>query len=202
MEKLDIRGRFNDTEIWEPYMLGDVEIQVRKKLTAKEIEDAAWEIASHVFIVDEESGSLNSRVDEDFVELWVFFKYCTNVDMDVFGDIETGLQDFVDALPQAFRLSDFLKKYPDIGYAYQNVYDAIHSRVLAKYDLGKRLLKAFGSFLGDGDFAEEAMKAQGLSETLIALMEKAKGYDNITGAMKTKKTMPVMPEGLAKKIVG
>ena len=32
-------------------------------------------------------------------------------------------------------------------------------------------------------------------------MEKAKGYDNITGALKTKKTMPLMPEGVAKKVL-
>lgn len=202
MEKVDIRGKFNDTEIWEPYMLGDVEIQVRKKLTVKEIEDAAWEIANHTLIVDEESGSLNIRVDQEFVELWVFFKYCTNVDMDVFGDIETGLQDFVDALPQSLRSREFLKKYPDVGDAYYNIYKAIEGHVWAKYDLSKRLLKAFGGFLGEGDFAEEAMKAQGLSEALITLMEKAKGYDDITGAVKTKKPVPVMPEGLAKKNVG
>ena len=94
-----------------------------------------------------------------------------------------------------------MNKYCDVEDMYGKIKDMVFEKVKAKNDFGRRLLKAFGGFLGEGSFTEEAMKAQELSERLIDLMEKAKGYDNITGALKTKKSMPLMPEGVAKKVL-
>ena len=164
------------------------------------MEEAAWEVAQYALIVDEEAGEASERLDIESILLWVLFKYASNVDMEVFGDIYTGLNEFIDSLPDVGRF-EFMNKYYDVEDMYGKIKDMVFEKVKAKNDLGRRLLKAFGGFLGEGSFTEETMKAQELSERLIDLMEKAKGYDNITGALKAKKSMPLMPEGVAKKVL-
>lgn len=164
------------------------------------MEEAAWEVAQYALIVDEEAGEASERLDIESILLWVLFKHASNVDMEVFGDIYTGLNEFIDCLPDVGRF-EFMNKYYDVEDMYGKIKDMVFEKVKAKNDLGRRLLKAFGGFLGEDSFTEETMKAQELSERLIDLMEKAKGYDNITGALKTKKSMPLMPEGVAKKVL-
>lgn len=198
MDKIDIRGMFNQVQEWEGYDFGGLKLQRRKKQTAQEVEEAAWEVAQYALIVDEEAGEVSERLDVEGILLWVLFKYASNVDMEVFGDIYTGLNEFIDSLPDTGRF-EFINKYYDVEDMYGKIKDMVFEKVKTKNDLGKRLLKAFGGFLGEGSFTEEAAKAQQLSETLIDLIGKARAYDNITGAMGNKKHAPIMPEGVAKK---
>ena len=60
------------------------------------MEEAAWEVAQYALIVDEEAGEASERLDIESILLWVLFKHASNVDMEVFGDIYTGLNEFID----------------------------------------------------------------------------------------------------------
>ena len=172
MEKIKVnipRDEFNSTM---NVSAGDVNIEVRSRITYEEKQRFAVEYAQRVCVLDEEEKLAYTIYDEDDVEKFLFLKYFTNVDVEAFDNEISDSADFVELyLKRVIYDNECFDDAVRKGITYVSKTIEIYKR---KNSLAHRIMHSFGSILNAEDLPKQLSESKGLNDELIDVLAKLK----------------------------
>lgn len=148
-----------------------------KEVPYADVLECAREMVGDIVVCDEDTGSVYERYDKEARFRYYYLKYFT--DYPITGDEDYSWKlSLVDRMKARMENTCIEYDLPIFLYdAYDLLYKAVEKKFVGRNSIGTKLLKTFGSILGDEDLAKTVAESRTVSENMLDLIQKAKLFD-------------------------
>ena len=174
MEKVKLQAKYKPE--YEMVELCGQEVQVKKQITYEEKLDYAHEYAAAVCVIDEKQELAYRAYDNGPLEIYLFCKYYTNIDVEEF---EFDMESLYDAIKPYWHemkhvcLGDY---YDCDGIAETYVFRTIEIYE-KQHSLSQKVKMSLSGVLNGEDLIESIAESRLVNEEMIDLLSKAKKQD-------------------------
>lgn len=186
MDKANINyGILDELETVEVCGKNGDKILVKKRISYKEKEEMAQELASSDFLFDDESDVCHLNYKYPLLRVYLIAKYYTNIDV---NDIENEddyrrLFDYItwnELYDQVYDVicSDFEGFVREVSWRLSDSAKAIHETVTS---LGYKIMQTFDFLFTGEDIVQQIASAEGINEKMIDAFKALKERENLSG---------------------
>ncbi len=182
--------------------LGDAEIHYRRVLPCKAKTWMALDLAEAALVFDEDAGIVYEGYTYEVVLVVLMMKYYTDLDLSTFEG-EEGWYQLYDLLESHGALDALYGMLaPDLGQVekiYRHIKDAAAATFEKQHSLAHKVMKSFGSLLGDEDLMTSVAKAEGINSRMIDMLAAFQQKPQTPGQMARAGMIPFAKRDMKKE---